>query len=62
VTLTADFGTAGNFVRLNGISSIEIDDISTSSAVKEGMYLIRLKLSDGKATVEVLFSLIVMPP
>jgi len=62
VSLIADFGTSANFLTLNGQSSLEIADISKNGLVKEGMYLIKFKLNDGKDVVSVTFSLIVAPP
>ena len=49
-SLKADFGDAGNFVKLDGLTSIEIDDISEggNSNIRPGMYLIKFTLNDSK--------------
>jgi len=60
VTVTADFGSAGSFLRLNGQTSIDCDDISTKTAFKAGMYLIKLLLNDGKDVVTYNFTIFVI--
>lgn len=48
VTLTANFGYAGNFVTLDGVAAIRISDIKKggSSNIRTGMYLLTFTLDD----------------
>ena len=64
ITITADFGTAGNFLSLNGITSIECRDISSKTTFNSGMYLVKIMLNDKKDTVTYNLSIFVidLPP
>ena len=64
VTVTADFGSAGSFLVLNGQTSIDCEDISAKTTFKAGMYLIKIMLNDGKDTATYNFSIFVvdLPP
>jgi hypothetical protein len=62
VTLSVNFGTAGSFCYLNDVTSIDIDDISDTAKVREGMYLITFVLNDGKDEARIAFSLFVLAP
>ena len=64
LTLKADFGFAANFLKLNGQTSIDCDDIKKggSSNIRSGMYLITFTLDDKKDQVQVTFSLFVIDP
>ena len=48
MTLTANFGYAGNFVTLDGVSAITISDIAIngSSNIRAGMFLLTFTLDD----------------
>ena len=64
ITLTADFGSAGNFLTLNGITSIECLDISSKTTFNAAMYLVKIMLNDKKDTVTYNLSIFVedLPP
>ena len=64
VTLTVDFGSAANFLKLNGFTSIECQDIKKGgqSNIRSGMYIITFILDDKKDKVKVLLSLFVYDP
>jgi hypothetical protein len=60
ITLTADFGPAGNFLSLNSTTSIECRDISSKTSFNAGMYLVKIMLNDKKDTATYLFSIFVI--
>lgn len=60
-TLTVEFGAA-SFCTLTDMTSIDIEDVSDATKVKPGMYLLNVVLSDGKDTVKIPLSLIVLAP
>ena len=64
MTLTVDFGPAGSFLSLNGITSIECLDISSKTTFNAAMYLVKIMLNDKKDTVTYNFSIFVidLPP
>jgi hypothetical protein len=64
IYLTVDFGPASNFLSLNGITSIECQDISSKAAFNAGMYLVKIMLNDKKDTVSYILSIFVidLPP
>jgi|688.fasta_scaffold954601_1 hypothetical protein len=64
VTLTANFGNAANFLKLNGYASIVCEDIKKGgkSNIRSGMYLITFTLDDKKDKVQVSLTLLVIDP
>jgi hypothetical protein len=64
VKLTVDFGSAANFLQLNGVASIDCQDIKKggSSKIRSERYLIKLILDDKKDKVTVQFDLFVFEP